>query len=310
MVALDASTGQLLWQTYVMPDNHGQASGYSGGAIWQPPAIDPERGALYVGTGNNYTVPPQVQACIEGASDEAAKVACLDPNDHYDAALSLDLRTGHVKWARRLQGIDVWTVACLRNTNPTACPLPESPDFDMGGSGPNLLPNLVGFGQKSGIYWGLNPNNGEIVWSSVVGPGSTLGGIEWGTATDGKRIFAAITNNAHLPYPLTNGTTITWGAWSALDAATGRILWQTADPAHAVDMGAVSHANGVLYAPSFSGNLHALDAATGTILWTFASGGSVIDGPSIADGNVYWGSGYGRVGGGSSNNKLFAFSPK
>jgi polyvinyl alcohol dehydrogenase (cytochrome) len=242
-----------------------------------------------------------VQACIESASTEADKITCLDPNDQYDAAMSLDIRTVQIKWAQRLQGIDVWTVACLRNTNPAACPLPSSPDFDLGGSGPNLLPNLVGFGQKSGIYWGLNPKNGAIVWSSVVGPGSTLGGIEWGTATDGKRIYAAITNNAHLPYPLTNGSTITWGAWSALDAATGRILWQTADPAHAVDMGSVSHANGVLYAPSFSGNLHALDAATGTVLWTFATGGSVIDGPSIADGTVYWGSGYSR-GGGVSNN--------
>jgi polyvinyl alcohol dehydrogenase (cytochrome) len=309
MVALNASTGHILWQTYVMPDNHNQPGGYSGGAIWQPPAIDPARRSLYVGTGNNYTVPPEVQSCIESAPNETAKIACLDPNDHYDAAISLDLGTGRINWSRRLQGVDVWTVACLRNTNPAACPLPSSPDFDMGGSGPNLFANLVGFGQKSGIYWALNPDTGAMVWSSVVGPGSTLGGIEWGTATDGKRIYAAVTNNAHLAYPLVNGQTITYGAWSALDVATGRILWQTADPAGAVDMGAVSVANGVLYAPSFSGNMHALDAATGKILWSFASGGSVIDGPSIADGSVYWGSGYGRVGG-SPNNKLYAFSIK
>src|SRR3954451_24420971 len=57
------------------------------------------------------------------------------------AAGSLGLPTGQIKWAQRLQGIDVWTVACLRNTNPAACPVPSSPDFDLGGSGPNLLPN-------------------------------------------------------------------------------------------------------------------------------------------------------------------------
>jgi hypothetical protein len=94
------------------------------------------------------------------------------------------------------------------------------------------------------------------------------------------------------PYPLVNGAAITWGAWSALDVNTGKILWQTADPNQALDMGSVSVANGLLYAPSYDGNMHALDAATGKTLWSFQSGGAVLDGPSIVDGVVYWGSGY------------------
>lgn len=306
VVALNANTGQILWQTFTMPDNHGQPDGYSGGAIWQSPAIDVARGVLYIGTGNNYEVPAAVKDCL-ASSTGSAQASCFAPNDFFDTALALDLRTGRVKWSKRLQGFDVWTVACIRNPNPVSCPVPSSPDFDLGGSGPNLLPNLVGFGQKSGIYWALNPANGDILWSTVVGPGSTLGGIEWGTATDGKRIYVAITNAAHKSYPLIDGTTITWGAWSALDVATGKILWQTADPAQALDMGSVSVANGVVYAPSFSGNMHALDAATGKILWTFASGGSVLDGPSIVNGTVFWGSGYKRIAPGAPNNKVYAF---
>ena len=309
MVALNANTGAILWQTYTMPDNHGAADGYSGGAIWQPPAIDLARGVLYTGTGNNYEVPDSVKTCLANSTPQN-QPACFSPDDHFDAALALDLRTGAVRWARRLQGFDIWTVACNRNPTPTSCPVPSSPDFDLSGSGPNLLPNIVGFGQKSGIYWALNPDTGAIVWSTVVGPGATLGGIEWGTATDGSRIYAAITNSKHLPYQLIDGTTITWGAWSALDVATGKILWQTADPAQALDMGAVSVANGVVYAPSFSGNMHALDAATGHVLFTFASGGSVLDGPSIADGVVYWGSGYKKIAPGTPNNKVFAFALK
>lgn len=132
---------------------------------------------------------------------------------------------------------------------------------------------MVGFGQKSGMYWALNPANGEVIWGSMVGPGATLGGIEWGTATDGTRIYAAISNSLHKPYPLVNGDTITWGAWSALDVETGHILWQTADPDQSLAVGAVSVANGLMYAPSFSGNVHALDAATGKILWSFQTGG-------------------------------------
>jgi polyvinyl alcohol dehydrogenase (cytochrome) len=302
-VALNANTGHILWKTLDMPE------GYSGGAIWQSPAIDAERGLLYIGTGNNYEVPDQVKTCLASAS-ASSQLACFDVNDFFDAALALDLKTGHVRWANRLQGLDVWTIACIRSPlpNPVACPLPNSPDFDLGGSGPNLIRNIVGFGQKSGIYWALNPDTGKIVWSSVVGPGGTLGGIEWGTATDGQRIYVAITNNAHKPYPLINGTTTHGGAWSALDPDTGKIIWQTADPVQGLAMGAVSVANGVLYAPSFSGNMHALNAKTGEIRWTFASGGSVIDGPSIVNGTIYWGSGYRKITGGIPNNKVYALT--
>lgn len=307
VVALNANTGSILWKTFSTPDNHGAVDGYSGGAIWQPPAIDPDRGSLYVGTGNNYEVPDSVKTCLAAGN---LQTDCFAPDDYYDAALALDLSTGQVKWSHRLQGVDIWTVACVKIATPVSCPVPNSPDFDLSGAGPNLLKNIVGFGQKSGIYWALNPDNGAIVWSTVVGPGSTLGGIEWGTATDGQRIYVAITNARHLPYTLVNGTTINWGAWSALDAASGKILWQTADPVQAVDMGAVSVANGVVYAPSFSGNMHALDASTGRILFTFASGGSVLDGPSIADGVVYWGSGYRKISPGTGNNRVYAFTPR
>jgi polyvinyl alcohol dehydrogenase (cytochrome) len=106
-----------------------------------------------------------------------------------------------------------------------------------------------------------------------------------------------------------SGQQITWGAWSALDVATGNILWQTADPTvGTIDTGSVSVANGVMYAGSYSGQMYALDARTGKIVWNFASGGSVIDGPSIVDGALYWGSGYRNIPPGIGNNKVYAFT--
>jgi polyvinyl alcohol dehydrogenase (cytochrome) len=307
VVALDLDTGRMLWKTFDMPDNHGQSGGYSGGAVWQPPAIDPTRGLLYIGTGNNYTAPESVEAC----QNQNPAANCVASDDFFDTALALDLRTGRVKWAKRLQGFDIWTVACLLPSGPKAnCPVPSSPDFDLGGAGPNLIGNIVGFGQKSGIYWALNADSGNIVWSTPVGPGSALGGIEWGTATDGSRIYVAIANRNRIPYTLVpSGQTITWGSWSALDVATGKILWQTADPTPgAIDTGSVSVANGVMYAGSYSGGMYALDTKSGRILWSFASGGSVIDGPSIVDGTLYWGSGYKRIPPGVGNNRVYAFA--
>jgi polyvinyl alcohol dehydrogenase (cytochrome) len=310
MVALDANTGKILWQTYTVPDNGGQTNGYSGGAIWQPPAIDSAKGLIYAGTGNNYTVPDAVASCQKKTS-AGSSTSCTDPADYFDSALALNLSTGAIVWSKQLHGYDVWTVACSNFKAGTTCPSPAGPDYDFSGSGPNLLQNLVGFGQKSGVLWGLDPGSGNILWSAAVGPGSTIGGIEWGTASDGERIYAAIGNNLHDSYELAHhGQTITWGSWSAINARTGKIVWQTADPTKgAIDTGAMSVANGVVYAGSYSGLMYAMDAKTGEILWSYDSGGSVVDGPAIADGVVYWGSGYAHIAPGKPNNKVFAFAP-
>ena len=214
-----------------------------------------------------------------------------------------------------MEGYDAWTVACLAlPPGVTWCPSPAGPDYDFG-SGPNLFTatvngqarTLVGVGQKSGVYWALDPDSGAIVWSTLVGPGSALGGIQWGSASDGNRVYVAISNFNHTQYTLQpSGQTWNAGSWSALDAASGKILWQTPDPLAASDLGMVSTANGVVFAGSDdpTGTFYALDAATGSILWRFASGGSTVAGPAIVQGRLYWGSGYNI---GTPNNKLYAF---
>jgi polyvinyl alcohol dehydrogenase (cytochrome) len=170
---------------------------------------------------------------------------------------------------------------------------------------------VVGIGQKSGVYWALNARTGALIWSRLVGPGSDPGGIQWGTAYDGRRIYAAIGHNTKQPYKLPSGDTITGGSWAALSPSTGGIVWQTHDESDdSPYLSALSESNGVLYGGSLShtGNqMYALDASTGKILWRFAAGGSVVAGPAIIDDTVYWGSGYARTGG-VANNKLYAFS--
>src|SRR5260370_1693183 len=153
VVALDAKNGQMLWKTFDMPDNGGPTNQYSGGAACQPPAIDPERGTLFIGTGNNYTAPADVEACQR--ANPTANCAAAD--DFFDAALALDLKTGQIKWAKRLQGIDTFTVACVA---PTAtkpnCPGPSSPDFDLGGAGTTLVGDIFALFHKSVHYLPFN----------------------------------------------------------------------------------------------------------------------------------------------------------
>lgn len=307
IVALDADTGAILWKTYTVPDNQGQPGSYSGGPVWQSPAVDITRQLLYVGTGNNYSAPASVESCrLQNPNDNN----CTEADDHFDSALALNLSTGIVRWYHRFSGYDVWNLAC-KESEP-GCPNPAGPDYDLGGSGPNLMGNIVGFGGKSGIYWGMDPDTGRIVWSKFAGPGGPLGGIQWGTASDGTDVYIASANSTNSSYKLISGQTITWGFWTAINATNGSTLWQTADPTSGTwDVGALSVANGVVYAGSFdaSGHLYAMNSATGQILWSYASGGSVIDGPSIVNGNLFWGSGYRRSSSGTGNNKVYDFTP-
>jgi polyvinyl alcohol dehydrogenase (cytochrome) len=207
--------------------------------------------------------------------------------------------------------------------------VPSGPDYDFGGTGPNLLTgrNILGIGEKSGIYWALDPNSGNVLWHTQVGPGSALGGIEWGTATDGNRIYVPISNQNSVQYQLQpSGVSVNGGSWAALDPSTGNILWQTATPGSCssplpgvtqgcMALGPASAANGVVFAGSMDVNhasptMFALDANTGAILWQYMAGSSVIAAPAIVGNSIYWGSGYGRFGPslGTGNNKLFAFS--
>ncbi|MCU1299791.1 MAG: PQQ-like domain [Candidatus Sulfotelmatobacter sp.] len=303
--ALDARTGKILWKTYMVP------AGFNGAAVWSSqPVVDHRTGMLYVTTGNSYSVPNGY--CVNPGQTNCKR---LPPDAYIDCIVALRLTTGKIVWAHHTLTADTWTMA-----NPNA-----SPDFDFGAD-PNLYTttiegkrtDVLGAGQKSGMYYALDPATGEEIWATQAGPGGVLGGIEWGTSADGERIYAAITNGSHKTYNYTTydgeKKTTSGGLWTALDAATGKILWQTADPqgSQYITDGFVSSANGVVYAGSSGGNFYAMDAATGQIRWTFPSGGAVWSGAAIVDGVVYWGSGYDtrerKLPYDGNNNKFYAFS--
>jgi polyvinyl alcohol dehydrogenase (cytochrome) len=332
VVALNPANGQIEWQTYTVPSNGGMpctsdnppaGCGYSGGAVWDSPAVDLATNTVYVGTGNNYTAPDAAVACaLEALENHTSDAGCTAPDDFFDTVLALNLDTGAVQWAYKAEGWDAFTLACLGKTAGTNwCPDPEGNDWDFG-SGPNLMSisapgggseTVVGAGQKSGIYWEFNAATGQELWSQQVGPGASLGGVVWGTAYDGKRIYVHESDSSGQEYTLADGEAVTGGSWGALNPLTGQWEWQTATPLSYAAMGPTTVANGVMYAGSMApsgDNMFAMSAATGKILWQYPSGGSVNSGPAIVDGTVYWGSGYSELAalGYTGNDKLYAFS--
>jgi polyvinyl alcohol dehydrogenase (cytochrome) len=319
VVAVNAKTGEIRWKTYTVP------LGYTGGGVWGSNlAVDDKRNTLFASTGNNYSnAQPYAPSSVPNKSygqcigEGGTSASCASPDNHVDSVLALDLGTGAIKWARKLvvwnqfyarDGSDDWNVDCLWPALgfPTAgpqCPSNTGPDYDFA-SAPNLITyrtasgpkTILGAGQKSGIYYAFDPDTGALLWQTQVAAGSALGGMEWGSASDGKRIYV---QNANL-YGI-NGPGGSAGSWAALDPATGAVLWQTADPNGAIDIGPMTVANGVVFAASMGGRpdmptMHALNAATGASLWSFQAGASVNAGATVVNGTVYWGAGYAHLG--------------
>lgn len=140
-----------------------------------------------------------------------------------------------------------------------------------------------------------------------MGPASPVGGIQWGTATDGERVYLTETNYGRVPHEIAGGETIDHSSFAALDAATGEVVWQIPEPHGGLAQAAVSVADGVLYASSLNNYMYAIDAATGEVLWEFEGEGSSNAGPAIVDGSIYWGNGYARAGIGTASRSFYAF---
>jgi polyvinyl alcohol dehydrogenase (cytochrome) len=320
IIALDAVTGKQVWKTYsIAEDPHPttktaagvQNWGPSGASIWSSPTIDTKRKIIYASTGDNFSQPDTKTS---------------------DAVLAFDLVTGKLLWSQQLTEHDVFNIVCAGE----GCGEHLGPDVDIGAS-PILanLPNgkrVLLISQKSGMASGLDPDqNGKLLWQTKVGRGGRLGGIQWGSAFDGKNMYAAVSDIAHTqgggPGRMAADPKAGGGLF-ALNPETGAKVW-SAPPAVCGDRpscspaqsAAVSVIPGVVFSGAVDGRLRAYSATDGKVLWEFDTEqeftgvngvkgkGGAMDGPgpTISGGMMFVSSGYG-VWGGLPGNVLLAFS--
>src|SRR5262245_28694097 len=110
IVALNARTGRILWQSYSLPDNGGVPGGYAGATMFAPPAVDVRNGLVYGTFGQPYTEPASVTACHAAAGGFSE--ACEQPGAFLKSIVAFDMRTGEPRWSYRVQGHEPWTRAC------------------------------------------------------------------------------------------------------------------------------------------------------------------------------------------------------
>jgi polyvinyl alcohol dehydrogenase (cytochrome) len=320
--AVDAATGKILWQTHTIPEAataRGEAKdgraifGPSGAGVWASPTVDAEKNTLYVTTGDNYSDPA---------------------TDSSDAVLAFALDTGKLLWSKQLTTGDVFNLACA-NQQQATCKNGNGPDFDFGAS-PILMTLPSGrrcllLGQKSGMVYAIDPDRkGELLWQARAGRGGSLGGVQWGPATDGHALFVAVSDIAFTkspnPMELAADPKV-GGGISAYRVESGEVEWKAAavpcgdrpkcSPAQSA---AVTAIPGAVFSGSLDGHIRAYAAADGKILWDYdteraydtvnqvpGNGGSIdAAGPVIAEGMVFVLSGYSQFGG-KPGNVLLAF---
>jgi polyvinyl alcohol dehydrogenase (cytochrome) len=309
--AVDAATGKVIWKRYMIADTpkpqrkskRGAAVlGPSGVGVWTAATLDPDRDTLYVGTGDNYSDPPTPMS---------------------DAIVALRMSTGEILWSKQLTAKDSWNSSCYLAVK-TNCPDSDGPDFDFAAA-PVLVSLASGkrallLGQKSGVAYAIDPDRrGEILWQSRAGKGGTVGGIEWGIATDGRNLYAALSDVAFRVQLLPNSNDREYqldptqgGGIFAFRVDNGERIWQTPPPGcgarrpcSPAQSAAVTAIPGAVFSGSLDGHLRAYSTDNGKIIWDYdtahefktvngvAGKGGAIDvgGPIVAGGMLFAASG-------------------
>jgi polyvinyl alcohol dehydrogenase (cytochrome) len=324
--AFEAATGKLIWKRYMIAEvaktrpktKLGSAAfGPSGAGVWTAPVLDPDRDTMYVTTGDNYSDPPTPMS---------------------DALVALRMSTGGILWSKQFTAKDAWNSSC-QLPGKVNCPDSDGPDFDFASSAILVsLPNgkrALLLGQKSAIIYAVDPDRrGQIVWQSRIGEGGTVGGIEWGSATDGRNVYVALSDIrfevALKPGSNDRGYQLNpskGGGLFAFRIDNGERMWQTPPPGcgtrrpcSPAQSAAVTAIPGVVWSGAEDGHLRGYSTADGKIIWDYDTaheyetvnaipgrGGAMdVAGPVVAGGMLFAVSGY-PARGGIPGNVLLAF---
>lgn len=319
IVALEVKTGEILWTTRTVAEkpavtghtNLGTAVwGPSGASVWNTPTLDLKRRRLFVGSGNNHSVPTTAMS---------------------DSVLALELETGEFAWTYQSVEGDAWNAACIYGVG-ISCPDPVGPDTDFGAT--TILGEIDGkerlfAGQKSGWLHALDPETGERDWKARIAIGGAEAGIRYGMALRDDVLYVSSTHEAVEGA----GESLVQPGVVAVSARDGSVLWQASGAELCAAIGgSPKDCDGavtapplameeILFAPGLDGVLFALDRQSGEPLWTFDTarefttlrgtstrGGGIAGtaGPMFANGRLFVSSGYGQAQ--RPGNALIAFS--
>ena len=189
-----------------------QLYGPSGAALWSSPTIDP-RDQLALCRDRR-------QLLDAGRADlrRDRRVRSQDRRDQMGEASDRRRRITPWRAARRTRR------TVRKNTSRSRLwPVADSGVF----AGRQVACSLAG--QKSGEVHAFDPDaEGKKLWTRSIGRGSELGGIEWGSASDGTRFFAPLSDMASRIPARSAAAALTrpaGGGLFAMNPADGSFAW-------------------------------------------------------------------------------------
>jgi len=299
--ALDASTGAVRWTFVTVRDPWPHPLLAGGGGLWSPVSID-AAGRVYGGNSN-----PGPWGGSPGLPNGAAFPG---PVLYTDSLIVLGARTGRLVWFDQVTPHDV------RDYDFQATPILAVPE------GRKLV---LGAG-KAGIVVAWDRLTHRRVWTARVGlhrndsgplprrrvtvcPG-LLGGVETPMAYAEGRVFVPVVDLCGWGSAVARQSIATVhpeqgsGRLVALDAASGRMIWQRrfASP----DFGCAAVARNVVFTSTYDGTVYALRSDTGRVLWRARLSAGINACPALAGDMLLIGAGVG--GGKADRRQLVAFA--
>ncbi len=302
--ALNASTGAVLWSVYT-GDNSQTGAHYN----WSSPLI--VNGYAYVGIASNCDNPLVQGQLLKVSLASQSIVATYDfvPNGEvgggiwtsptYDPATNrIFVSTGTLAGYDQTQSqaivaLDAGTLAYDDSWQlPFGASIADSdwsttPTLTTDAQGDQLL----SVSNKNGVLYTFNRNNlaAGPIWQRALAIGGTCP-----TCGDGV-LPSAIFANGVLYAAGGHTTTGSQGSMTALDPATGTVLWSR--PTDAPVLGSPAYVNGLI-AEVEGSTFEVLNAQNGSLLYSYVLPAAVYGGISVAQGQFYVG---------AVDGKLYAF---
>lgn len=266
--ALDARTGKVLWSFSTVKGGAklwGDRALNSGGGLWYPPAVD-SHGRVFVGVANPAPYPPT-------ASDPNAR-SRPGPNLYTDSLVAVDGANGKLLWYQQVTPHDVRDYDFQDSPIIVTVPIHGVRTEVVIGAG------------KSGEVIAFDAADGRRLWMLAIGkhnryeygplpakpvvycPGS-LGGVLTPMAEARGVLYVPwidVCFKGSATGLAAGGPHTATGGLAAVDAATGAIIWKRTFPA--IDSGAATIANNVVFTSTYAGTIYALSTKTGATLWT------------------------------------------
>lgn len=286
--SMDAKTGKTVWSFQTVKGGaklFGNPKVNSGGGLWYPPTVD-GHGRVFISVAN--------PAPLYGTPKFPNGSSRPGPNLYTDSLVALDGQTGKLLWFRQVIPHDLRDYDLQVDAITATVPI----------KGVQTEVELVA--GKMGKVYAYRADNGRHLWTLPVGkhlndagllpkkpitvfPG-IFGGVETPMALAANRLFvpwlnfpvhASATGLAGgLAFNFKTGT----GGLTAVDAGTGKVLWQNKLPSE--DFGAATVANDVVFTSTYDGTIYAFDTKTGKTLWTKKASAGINSFPAI-DGDTF-----------------------